>query len=154
MSMYNDIVWVEKGNTEKCEYNSLTVANCAPRFPCGRWSFLGPGGEKKWYGTYSNKPDGDWDRIAEGMMLNFTECSHPTFRATSALGRSKGKGKKSIHFNGSEENIELILRTIISANQLSVYGAAAELCKELSKDSGASGNLIHMNIWRRWKFLR
>ena len=28
----------------------------------GRWSFLGLGSEKKWYGTYSDKPDGDWDK--------------------------------------------------------------------------------------------
>ena len=67
------------------------------------------------------------------MMLNFAESGQPIFRATSALERgelrSKGKGKKSIHFNGSEENIELILRTIISVNHLSVYGAVADLCK-------------------------
>ena len=53
--------------------------------------------------------------------------------------RSKAKGKKSIHFNGSEENIELILHTIISVNQLSVYGAVADLCKELSNDSEVAG---------------
>ena len=40
-----------------------------------------------------------------------------------------------MHFNGSEETVELILRTVISVNQLSIYGAAADLCKELSKDS-------------------
>ena len=43
---------------------------------------------------------------------------------------AKGKDKRSIHFNGSEENIELLLRTVISANQLSVYGAVADLCRE------------------------
>ena len=37
MSMYNDIVWGEKGNTEECVQNS--------RFPRGRWSLLGPGSE-------------------------------------------------------------------------------------------------------------
>ena len=37
-----------------------------------------------------------------------------------------------------EENIEMILRSVISANQLSIYGAAADLCRELSKDSRAS----------------
>ena len=47
--------------------------------------------------------------------------------------RSKGHGKKSVHFNGSDENIELLLRTVISANQLSVYGAVADLCNELSE---------------------
>ena len=48
---------------------------------------------------------------------------------------------KSVHFNGSEENIELTLRTIISVNQLSIYGTVADLCKELSKDSDVAGKL-------------
>ena len=29
----------------------------------------------------------------------------------------------SVHFNRSHENIELLFRTVISANQLSIYGA-------------------------------
>ena len=70
MSMYNDIAWGEKGNAERCEYNSQTVAECARTFPRGHWSFLGPGSEKKWYGTYTDKPDGSWDRMAENMMMN------------------------------------------------------------------------------------
>ena len=41
------------------------------------WSFLGPGSEKTWYGTCSDKTDGDWDRTAERMMLNFAESGHP-----------------------------------------------------------------------------
>ena len=51
--------------------NSVSVANYARRFLLGRWSFFGPESEKTWYGTYSDKPDGDWDRTAERMMLNF-----------------------------------------------------------------------------------
>ena len=39
MPMYNDIAWQEKGNTERCEYNSQTVANYARKFPRGHWSF-------------------------------------------------------------------------------------------------------------------
>ena len=35
--------------------------------------------------------------------------------------------------NGSNENNELLLRTVISVNQLSVYGAIADLCNELPK---------------------
>ena len=143
MSMYNDIVCGEKGNTERCEYNSQTAANYARRFPRARSSFLGAGSEKKLCGTYSDKPDRAWDKTAEQMMMNFSESGHPIFRAFRAIERrelrSKEKDLKSIHFNGSEENIELLLRTIISANQVSVYGALADLCRELSKDSRASG---------------
>ena len=53
--------------------------------------------------------------------------------------RSKEKGKKSVYFNGSEETIELILRAIVSVNQLSKYGAVADLCEGLSKDSEVFG---------------
>ena len=129
----------------KSETNSVTGVNYARRFPLGRWSFLGPGSEKKWCGTYSDKQDGKCDKTAERMMLNFAESGRPIFRATSVLERgekrSKAKGKKSIHFNGREETIELILRTILSVNLLSNYGAVADWCKELSKDSEVAGKL-------------
>ena len=76
----------------------------------------GPGFEKKWYGTNVNKPDGEWEKTAESMMCNDSESGHHIFRATSALERgelkSKGKGVKSIHFNGSsDDTIEWILRS-------------------------------------------
>ena len=80
---------------------------------------------------------------AEDMMASYSRSGHPIFRASSAFERgelrSKGGRKKSIHFNGSGENIELILRTVIAANQLSVYGAIADLCNEFSKDLRAPG---------------
>ena len=47
----------------------------------------------------------------------------------------------SVDFNGSEETIELILRTIVSVNQIIIFGAVADLCKELSKDSQVAGKL-------------
>ena len=38
----------------------------------------------------------------------------------------------SIHLNGSDDTVELILRTVLSVNQLSVHGALAEMCEELA----------------------
>ena len=118
MSMYNDIVWREEGNKEKCVTNSVTLAKYARRFPRGRWSSLGPGSEKKWCGThYFDKPDGNCGRTAEMMLQLHTESCHQIFVASSRFERgelgSKAHGKKSIHFNGSEEHLELLLRTII-----------------------------------------
>ena len=43
---------------------------------------------------------------------------------------SKGGGKLSIHFCAHEGTIETMFRTIISVNQLSIYGAASDLCEE------------------------
>ena len=38
----------------------------------------------------------------------------------------------SIQFNGSDETVEVILRTVISVNQLSVHRAVAKMCGELA----------------------
>ena len=84
-------------------------------------------------------------------MLNFAESGHLTFRATSASERgalkSRGQGVESIHPNGSDDTIELILRTVIPVNQLSVYGAVADLCQELARDSrGAVKPAANVNL--------
>ena len=109
--------------------------------------------EKKWYGTHGCKPDGQWDEVAENMMINFAES---IFRASSASGRGdlKSKGMKSIHFNGSDETIELILQTVLSVNQLSVYGAVADLCGEIVRDSKKryGGDPERLRIWNLWFF--
>ena len=65
MSMFNDIKWGEKRNEEKCKSYAYKVANYARRFLRGHWSFLGPGSEKKWYGTYSVKHDGVWENLPQ-----------------------------------------------------------------------------------------
>ena len=44
--------------------------------------------------------------------------------------KSKGGGKLSIHFCADGDTIETVFRTIISVNQLSVYGAVSDLCDE------------------------
>ena len=55
-------------------------------------------------------------------------------RATTPLSRaqlkSKGHGKLSIHYAADLETVETIFRIIVSANQLSLYGAVAEICEE------------------------
>ena len=138
-AMFNDIVWDAKGNDEVCDNNSKTIEEYTQRFLRGHWSFLEPGSEKKWYGTYDCKPDGSWDRTAEKMLLNFAGSGHPIFRGASAFERgdlrSKERGKKSIHFNGSSQNTKLV----ISVNQFSIYGAVADTIEELPVGQRAVG---------------
>ena len=77
------------------------------------------------------------------MLLEFAESGHPIFRATTPLSRcilkSKGHGKMSIHFTADYPTIDTIFRIIISANQLSLYGAVANICEEFEAHQDRSG---------------
>ena len=137
MSMFYDISCDRKSNKEECLANARVVKVLAKKFGIGQWSFIGPGSEKKWYSGEENSPQGAWDHIAEQMLLEFAEMGHPSFRATTPLSRcilkSKGHGKLSIHFTADYPTIETVFRIIISANQLSIYGAVANICEEFLK---------------------
>ena len=126
MSMFNDISWGSRDNENECESNARLVSPYAKRFGTGQWSFLGPGLEKKWFSICADSPQGEWDRMAEKMMLEFGESGHPVFRATSPLstGQLKSKG------GADGDTIKTVFRTTISVNQLSLYGAVAEMCEE------------------------
>ena len=80
ISMFYDIVWGKEGNEELCIANSTIVADYARIFAHGHWSFLRLGSEKEWFGASTYKSKGKWDRVAEEMMLNFSDSGHPVFR--------------------------------------------------------------------------
>ena len=134
MSMLNDISCGSKDNEKECLANAKLVSLYARRFGKGHWSLIGPGSVKKWYCISEDSPQGIWDKIAEKMLLEFAESGCPIFRATSPLSRgqlkSKGHGKLSIHYAADLKTVETIFRIIVSANQLSLYGAVAEICEE------------------------
>ena len=79
-------------------------------------------------------------------MLTFAESKHPIFRSTSPLCRgvlkSKGVEKMSIHFCADGETVETVFRTIISVNQLSIYGAVSNLCEECNACHDRTGRLV------------
>ena len=104
---------------------------------------LVPVPKRSGYSMKEDSPQGIWDNIAEKMLLEFAESGCPIFRATTPLSRgrlkSKGHGKLSIHFAATQETIETIFRIIASANQLSLYGAVAEMCEEYESLHDGSG---------------
>ena len=118
----------------------------AKRFPAGRWSFFGPGSETKCYSTDKERPGGKWDKVTELMMIKFGQSGHPDFRATSPLSRGtlkiKGGGELSIHFCADRGTIETVFRTIISVNQLSIYGAVSDVCQEYSTCQTRTGRPV------------
>ena len=57
------------------------------------------------------------------------------------ISKIKGRGKLSIHYAADQETIETIFRIIVSENQLSLYGAVAEMCEEYESFHDRSGRL-------------
>ena len=109
--------------------NATLVSFFAKRFPAGRWSFLGPGSETKWFSTHDRKPQGERHRVAESMMIKFGESGHPVFRATSPLSRgtlkSKGGGKLSRHFCADGIRLKLFFAQIF----LLISSVSTEQCQ-------------------------
>ena len=94
MSMFNDIMRETTDNDQECIANATLVSLFAKKNPAGRWSFLGPGSEKEWCSTYNERPRGEWDRVAELMMIKFGESGHTSFsepRVHCPEERSKAK---------------------------------------------------------------
>ena len=120
MSVYNDIAGQERGNKERREHKSQTVANYARKFPRGHWSF---GLDQKKNGTEpfpTNQMDPwiEWQKN-DGKFLSIRSSDISCLQCN--------------------ETIELFLRTVISTNQLIIYGAIADLCDEVPKRVRAPG---------------
>ena len=141
----------QKDNEEECLGNARLVPLHARRFGKGQRSFIGRGSGEEWYSISEDSPQGIWDKIAQRMLLEFAESGCPIFPATTPLSRgqlrSKGHGKLSIHIAATQETIETIFRTIVSANQLSLYGAVAEMCDEYEAFHERTGRPVVMGQW-------
>ena len=127
-----------KGNENNCIAKSMNVATYAKRFPSGCWSFLDFVVRKSGMALTSASQLVNGIELLQLWRSISLKAGILFFQATSPMGRgklkSKGGGQTTIHHNRSEETVELIHRTITSLNQLSIYGALADLCKELDPD--------------------
>ena len=114
MSMFDDISWWSQDNEQEGELSANLVSTYARRFSPGRWSFFGPGSEKKWCSTRGSKPQGEWDRVAEMMMIkNVSESGHPVFPCHESIHcpeeRSKAKVVENYQYTSAlmRERLEL-----------------------------------------------
>ena len=145
MSMFNDISWGSKDNRVNAiqMLNSFLSMQRDLEQDNGHSSGLDL---RKWYSVCENSPQGEWDRVAEQMMLTFAESKHSAFRSTCPLSREVLKNKRgrnlSIHYCADTETIETVFRTLISVNQLSLYGAVAEMCEEYESCHDRTGRLV------------
>ena len=142
MSMFNDISCDRKDNKEECLVNARVVKVLAKKFGVGQWSFIGPGSEKKCFSA-ENNPQGAWDHIADEMLLEFTD-SGPFFsvqRLHYPGVYSRAKDMENCQYTSLQiiQLIETIFRMIVSANQLSICGAVANICEEFEAHQDGSG---------------
>ena len=133
MSMFNDISCGTRDNEEECLANARLVSMYSRRFGKGKWSLIGPGSEKKWY-CCEVSPQGIWNKTAERMLLEFAESGCPIILLRLYCPEVNLKTKDMVNcrfiFGATQETIETIFRMIVSANQLSLYGAVANMCEE------------------------
>ena len=102
-------------------------------------AFIGPGSEKKWYPS-ENSPQGEWDHVAEDMLLKFAESGHPIFHATTPLSRGqlKSKGRGRCPYISVLIKIQLI--QFIALSSLSISSVSAEVAAICGEYEGQPDN--------------
>ena len=133
----------EKANKEECLANARVVKVLAKKFGIGRWSFIGPGSDKKWYSTEENSPQGAWDHIAgrNAVGIRRKRTSYFPCKDSIVQGKShKQRTRKTVDtFAADYSTIETIFCMFVSVNQLSVYGEVANICEEFEAHQDRSG---------------
>ena len=121
MSMYNDIDWSKREeNFRKCVSISTEVKAYAHRFAKLHWSFLRTRNRRK---VIWNAPEGQWNRPVGGKRT-------PRSSSNKCFGP---RIFEKIHYSGDLSTAELVFRTIISVNQLSVHGTISDWYGELAQ---------------------
>ena len=81
-----------------------------------------------------NSPQRIWDHIADEMLLEFAESGHPIFPCNDSIVQRYIQEQRTWEtvytVAADQETIKTVFRIIISVNQLSFYGAVANICEE------------------------
>ena len=129
MSMFNDIAWTKNGNYNECflilKWYQTTQGNV-------RWDI---GLSRSWWRTEMvwNANLQSWRSRSHGLQFPWQRTSIlQSFQCVGSRILEKG-GEYTTHFRADPSNAELLFRTNCSANQLSIYGAIADCCDELTQ---------------------
>ena len=71
-----------------------------------------------------------------------TQYSDPRLHYPEECSKAKGGGTLWMHYCADPGTIETVFRTIISVNQLSIYGAVAHMCEEYESCHDRTGRLV------------
>ena len=122
MSMFNDICLNEKNYEGECISNSEDIRDNVKRISQRHWAFLGLG---EMVCKLYFQAEARWNSIATQMQQRFEDSIFTSINPLSRGILKRRKTKDTIHFTAEASNVELLLRIIHSANQLSMYGAVS-----------------------------
>ena len=93
-----------------------------------------------------DRPGGRWDRVAELMMIKFSESGHQLSEQRVRCLEERSKAKEEGNYQNTSvlmrDTIEKHFRTIISVKKLSIYGAVSDLCQEYKSCHVRTGRLV------------
>ena len=148
MSMYSVLVWEQNGNKELCVANSNKVTEYTKKIRTR--SLVVSRARIRHEMVWNSYVQTEW-RMGPSCWRDAVDILYfvdPVLWKEETW-RSKGKDKTTIPFQRHRQTVEVILRTIISVNHLNVYGAVADMCDELARDtskiSESTGKLVAQN---------
>ena len=149
MSMLNDISCGSKDNEKECLANAKLVSLYVKRFGKGQWSFIGPCSEKMWYCISEDTAHKEYGTIWRKRCCwssQKVDVQFSALRAHCPEVDSKAKDMENCLYTMQPiwKRLKHIFRIIVSANQLSLYGAIAEICEEYETLHEKTGRLVVM----------
>ena len=100
------------------------------------------GSENKWCSVEEDKPQRNLEPCRGKDAVGICRKAHVNFQCYDSIARGESRAntwKTVIHNCADLETIETIFRTIVSANQLSLFGAIANICEEYESLHDRSG---------------
>ena len=86
---------------------------------------------------FDSRPQGEWDRVAELMMIKYGESGHrfSVPRVHCPEERSKAKVVKNYQYTSALIGVTIatVFRAIIYVNQLNIHGAVSDLFEKKNK---------------------
>ena len=84
----------------------------------GHWSFLGPGSETKWYSTYNERQQGEWDRVTGLVNDQFRRKRRPSFPSHESIvsrnAQKQRRWKNYLYTSCADgDTIETVFRTMV-----------------------------------------
>ena len=151
MSMFNDIDWTKRRHSDVFQIpKKLRSTRRDSHEDTGHSSAV----ETKRNGTELStvhlkeneipSPQRWWD-ISKKLV---TQYSRASVLLSREILKRKG-GRCTLHFDADSSNTELLLRTIHSANQLSIYGAVSSWCEEFAQRTPNRKERLWRSPWQK-----